>query len=228
MSELRDKLLSLPVPGPPAAAAALLALLRQRRSVRHLTTGPFDELILGRVLAAARLTPAAYGRPAWRLVVIRERQIAFWSLVEECFRATLPPERLARNLTRLAGFRGGVGAIVVYEDLAVRAELVRDCALDAATAQSFAEQGLGVVQLALWLALTAEGLTTSLQHWDALLAEELAAFLDLAPARFRLVSIMPLGYTDEVLPAGTRRPLDTLVGRESGRGFALRSAEGHE
>jgi predicted oxidoreductase (fatty acid repression mutant protein) len=109
-----------------------------------------------------------------------------------------------------------------------RDELARDCVLDTETARSFAEQGLGVAQLALCLALTAEGLTTSLQHCDALLAEELATFLDLAPTRFRLGSIMPFGYADETISAGTRRPLDDVVGRESGHGLAQRPAGKHE
>jgi hypothetical protein len=52
-----------------------------------------------------------------------------------------------------------------------------------------------MVQLALWLAIVAaEGLAASLQHWDSLIEDRVAALLGMPTARFRLVATMPLGY----------------------------------
>lgn len=181
----------------------LIDLLTRRRSIRRLRDGPLPAAALGRVLAAAHLAPAAYNRPPWHVAAIRERRGAFWSLVEAAFRDRLEGERLARYLGRLDGFRGGVGAVLVYEDRSVAAELPGSWGIGPDEARAFAEQALGMVQLTLWLAVVAEGLATSLQHWEALIEEPVAAFLALPTDRYRLAAVMPIGF-----PAEEPRPVE--------------------
>ena len=53
-----------------------------------------------------------------------------------------------------------------------------------------------MVQLALWLAVTAEGMATSLQHWDHLVGPRMARFAGLPEKDFGLVATMPIGYAD--------------------------------
>ncbi len=181
---------------------ALTDLLARRRSIRRLSDGPLPDGALDRLLTAARLVPAAYNRHAWHVVVVRERRAAFWTEVEVAFRDGLEGERLERYLGRLDGFRGGVGAILIYEDRPAVEEMRAATGIDVDQARAFTEQALGMVQLAIWLAAVAEGLATSLQHWEALIEDRAAAFLDLPRDRFRLTAVMPLGY-----PAEEPRPV---------------------
>ena len=51
-----------------------------------------------------------------------------------------------------------------------------------------------MVQQSIWLTLTAEGLVTSLQHWDWMLQEPLAEFLGLPSERYRLVAMDIRGH----------------------------------
>jgi predicted oxidoreductase (fatty acid repression mutant protein) len=177
---------------------------------------------LARIAEAARLTPAAYSRPSWHVVVVHERREAFWATVEAAFRDRLEGDRLLRFLDRLTGFRCGVGAILVYEDRAVVSEMREAYRIDHDQARAFSEQALGMVQLALWLAIVAEGLAASLQHWDSLIEDRVAALLGMPTARFRLVATMPLGYPGEE-PRAAQRPdrarlvsLDSLPGVDGG------------
>ena len=205
-----------PHPSPPGPA--LVRLLDRRRSIRRLRGGPFDAAALGRIAEAARLTPAAYNQPPWHIVVIHERLDPFWELVERAFRARLEGDRLARYLDRLDGFRGGVATVLVYEDRTVARELEGAWRISTDEARGFCEQALGMVQLSLWLAIVEEGLATSLQHWEALIAEPLATFLGLPADRYRLAATMPIGYPAEE-PRAVERPaprhvvsLDTFHG----------------
>lgn len=182
------------IDAPPASITELLA---QRRSIRRLDGGDLTPAILERVQEAARRTPAAFGVTPWQIVVLHEQRDAFWDEVAAGFRQGLAADRLPRYLERLEGFRAGAAAILIYEDLAARPTLETNWGLAAETAHDFVQQGLGMVQLALWLVLTEAGLVTSLQHWDWLIQDRLAPLLDLPTDRFRLTAVLPVGAPAE-------------------------------
>jgi predicted oxidoreductase (fatty acid repression mutant protein) len=175
----------------------LVSLLERRRSIRRLQSGPFTPEIRERLLNAIRLTPAAFNLPPWRVVLIHEEREAFWEVIEGGFRAALEGDRLQRYLDRLDGFRPGVAVALIYEDLAVQSQLRDAWQISDAQASSFVQQSLGMLQLSIWLSLTADGLVTSLQHWDWLLERQIAEFVGLPRERFRLSAALPIGYPDE-------------------------------
>ena len=192
-------------------AADLLATMARRRTVKRLRPGPLSDAALGRILEAVRLTPAAFNRPSWHLVIVRERQAAFWEMVAGAIGDRLAGERRERYLARVEGFRAGVVTAVIYEDLSARDALQAAWGITADQARSYAEQGLGMMQLALWLAVTAEGLATSLQHLEWLVEERTAVFLGLEAERYRLVAILPIGHADETPPPTERPTLDDVI-----------------
>jgi predicted oxidoreductase (fatty acid repression mutant protein) len=204
-------------------ANGLLSLLERRRSIRRLQPGPLSEATLRRILEAVRLTPAAYNLPPWHVVLVHQDRAAFWALVETAFLERLEGDRLTRYLDRLTGFRNGAAVALIYEDGTVRRQLAEAWQITIDQAGAFAEQGLGMVQLALWLALTAEGLVTSLQHWDWLIEEPLAGFVGLPLDRFRLVATMPIGHAGEEPRPTDRIAIDRIVSRDrfAGDGFSV-------
>jgi len=190
---------------PPHEAHVLQGVLQARRSIRRLQDGPFTAEMRQRVLEAIRLTPAAYNLPPWRVVLIHERREETWQQIEAAFRQHLSGERLERNLGRLEGFRSGVALAFIYEDLRVGRILREEKGASVELASQFVQQALGMVQLSLWLALTAEGLATSLQHWEAFLADRTEQLTGLPAADFQLAAAMPIGYAAEE-PREIERP----------------------
>ena len=180
----------------PGDAAALQAIMARRRSIRRLHAGPFPAATRERLLEAIRLTPAAYNLPPWRVVLVHERREELWAEIEAGFRERLDGERLARYLDRLEGFRQGVAVALIFVDGRVERAL-REKGVGPETAQSFVQQALGMVQLSLWLALSADGLVASLQHWDDLIGARAARFAGLDGGAFGLVATMPIGYAAE-------------------------------
>lgn len=179
------------------AADGFSALLANRRSIRKLADGPFPSEVQERIEEAVRLTPSAYNVPSFHVLLVREARAEFWAEVEAGFRAGLDGERLERYLQRLDGFRDGVAAIAIYENREAVPALRDAWNLSDQVAQSFSCQSLGMLQLSIWLALTAEGLVTSLQHWDWLIADRLERFFELPAGKYKLTAVLPVGYPAE-------------------------------
>lgn len=117
------------------------ALLAQRHSIRRLGGGPFPAPIRNRILRAATLTPAAYNRPPWHIVLLDEHRGEFWDLVEQACRDRLEADRFDRYLARLHGFRGGVAVLLIYEDRESVAAMRAAWRTDDDTTQSFRTRG---------------------------------------------------------------------------------------
>jgi len=179
------------------AAASVTSLLAQRRSIRRLAGGALSPEIVARLQDAVARTPSAFGVTPWQIVILQEQRDAFWDEVAAAFRDGLEGDRLERYLNRLDGFRPGAGVILIYEDLAARPALHQNWGLSEQTAHDFVQQGLGMLQLAIWLVLTEEGLVTSLQHWDWLIQDRMATLLELPSERYQLISVLPVGEPAE-------------------------------
>lgn len=187
-------------------AASVTNLLAQRRSIRRLAGGALSPETVSRLQEAVVSTPSAFGVTPWHVVILQEHRQAFWDEVAEAFREGLDGDRLERYLGRLEGFRSGAGVILIYEDLAARPLLHQNWGLSEQTAHDFVQQGLGMLQLAIWLVLTEDGLVSSLQHWDWLIQDRVSALLALPTERYQLISVLPVGEPAE--PARETPPVD--------------------
>ena len=187
-------------------AASVTNLLAQRRSIRRLAGGALSPETVSRLQEAVVRTPSAFGVTPWHVVILQEHRQAFWDEVAEAFREGLDGDRLERYLGRLEGFRSGAGVILIYEDLAARPLLHQNWGLSEQTAHDFVQQGLGMLQLAIWLVLTEDGLVSSLQHWDWLIQDRVSALLALPTERYQLISVLPVGEPAE--PARETPPVD--------------------
>lgn len=187
-----------------ASPAAIAALFNARRSARRLGPAPFSPELIADLAAATHSMPSAFNAQPWHVVVLQERNAAFWGAVKETFVARLEGDRRARYLARADGMRHGGLTLLIFEDIARSAP--RD-GLSDDEARDQASQSLGMVQLALWLTVTAHGLSASLQHWHAIIEDVARDFVGLPPEGYRLVSFMPVGERAEPLP-----PRDEAVG----------------
>lgn len=182
---------------PTAEQRALIELLGRRRSIKRLRSGPFPKVLRDRLLRAIQLTPAAYNQPPWHIVILHERRDEFWDTMETAVSQRLEGDRLQRWFDRFADFRPGVAIALIYEDRAITGQISEAWQLGREQAHAFVQQALGMMQLSLWLALTAEGLATSLQHWNWLAETEINHFAGIDPDRYHLTAVLPIGYPDE-------------------------------
>ena len=176
-------------------ATALATLLDARRSTRKLTPASFPPDFVAALASAARLVPSAFDTQPWRIVALRERNRAFWDTVEETITARLEGDRCGRYLARADGMRHGGMTLLIFEDRARSAP--RD-GFSGEEARDQAAQSIGMMQLALWLTITAHGFSTSLQHWHAIIEDIALDFVGLSREAFRLVSFMPVGEGAEL------------------------------
>lgn len=175
-------------------AATLMHLFDARRSTRQLAPGAFPPDFVADLHAAVQRVPSAFNAQPWRIVLLRERNAAFWDHIVDTLAARLEGDRRERYLRRAENLRYGGMTLLIFED-AARAT-PRD-GLSAGEARDQAAQSIGMAQFALWLTITAHGLTTSLQHWHALIEDAALAFVRLPSEVFRLVAFMPVGASDE-------------------------------
>jgi predicted oxidoreductase (fatty acid repression mutant protein) len=174
--------------------SAFSAVLRNRRSARRLLPGAFPATLVEELASAARLVPSSFDAQPWRVVVLRERNVDFWELVTATIEERLEGDRRDRYLARAAGMRDGGMTLLIFEDLALSAPQDR---LTPEEARDHTAQSLGMLQLTLWLSLTAHGLATSPQHWHEFLEDVALSFAGLPEEGFRLVAFMPVGRAAE-------------------------------
>lgn len=184
-------------------AASLLEAFTNRRSVRQLMPGHVSNALIEDLTVAADLTPSAFDAQPWRVAILHDWHDAFWDAIEQTIVQRLDGDRRDRYLARANAMRGGGMTLLIFEDVALagpRDNLTQEEARDQAS------QSLGMLQLALWLTLTAHGLATSLQHWQWLMEDVALAFVGLSAEDFRLVTFMPVGSaTEQPAPRIPRR-----------------------
>ena len=174
--------------------AALMYLLDARRSTRRLIPATFPPDFAADLHAALRRVPSAFNAQPWRVVALRERNEAFWDLIVETLGSRLDGDRRDRYFQRAENMRYGGMTLLIFEDAA---RATPQDGLSASEARDQAAQSIGMAQFALWLTITAHGLTTSLQHWHALIEDVALAFAGLPAAAFRLIAFMPIGASGE-------------------------------
>lgn len=198
-------------------ATAFSTVLAARRSARRLHPGVFPPTIVEELKTVARFVPSSFDAQPWQVVVLDERNEAFWDMVSGTIEERLEGDRCERYLARVAGMRDGGMTLLIFEDLAL--SMPRD-KLTPEEARDQTSQALGMLQLTLWLHLTARGLATSPQHWHEFLEDRTLKFVGLPADGFRLVTFMPVGHA-----AGCPEPRAELTSRvlsEMARGEADR------
>lgn len=190
-----------------------LDLLDERRSVRQLTPAPVTEAFIQDLETTVGLVPSAFNTQPWRVILLLDQHDAFWTHVNGAIQERLEDDRRERYLARSSAMRPGGITILIFEDLGASDSTV-DLTFDAQ--RDYASQSLGMLQLALWLTVTAHGLATSLQHWQEFMEDIALDLAGLSTGRFRLVTFMPVGRAidppQERQPGESRLSIDSWPG----------------
>ncbi len=155
---------------------------------------------------AVRLAPTSFNSQSSRAVILfGDQHLKLWSIVKETLRAIVPAENFASTDGKIDSFAAGAGTVLYFEDQDVIKKLQADYALYADNFPVWSEHATGIAQFAVWTALADAGIGASLQHYNPLIDEAVAAEWNL-PASWKLRAQMPFGSNEK--PFGEKTFMD--------------------
>ena len=186
-------------------------LLRLRRSRYGLDefVGVAQDRVEELVRETLLYVPSAFNSQSTRIVLLRGMaHRRFWDKVCERISEIVPVEAFEKSRRKIEhSFASGVGTLLFYEDDAVVDELKQAFPLYADAIPLYSQHSSAMHQMVMWLLLTGEGLGASLQHYDALVAEDVRAMFRL-PVSWRLVAQMPFGHATDTPPEKSFLPVE--------------------
>ena len=159
-------------------------IIRKRRSVRKFTDEPISNEKLHRVLEAARLAPSASNRQAWKFVVVKDAN-------------------KRKALAQAANNQAFVGeAPIIIVAVALMPERIMSCDVP-----SYAVD-LAIAIEHIVLAAVDEELGTC---WIGAFSQENARRILGIPDKYKVVTVMPIGYPAVETAARSRKPVEEVV-----------------
>ncbi|MFD0942205.1 nitroreductase family protein [Savagea faecisuis] len=188
------------------------AAIQERRSIRRVKKDPnVTKEQMEQLLQKAVYAPSAFNMQSGRMVLVMdEDNEKLWSIVEEELRKVVPAEDFSATEERLAGYRNGNGTILFFEDDATLEQMRQNAPLYADSFINWSDEGTGILQYATWLLLEEAGLGASIQHYNPLIDEKVAAEWDI-PKEWRLIAQIPFGAKDEEAAKREFLPFEDVV-----------------
>ncbi|MGN7166098.1 nitroreductase family protein [Paenibacillus cellulositrophicus] len=169
--------------------------LKNRRSIYGISKEQVisDEKIQEIVNDAVKYTPSSFNSQSTRVVVLLgEQHDKLWNVTEDVLKAVVPADSFAPTAEKMAAFRAGYGTILFFEDYEVIEGLQASFPSYADNFPVWSHHTSAMHQLVIWTALEAEGLGASLQHYNPLIDQKVAAEWNI-PASWKLIAQMPFG-----------------------------------
>lgn len=186
----------------------------KRRSIRKLKkSNDVDREQIEKILRTAMYVPSAFNMQSYRIVVLDGRNHDdLWDIVEEMLIDKMGKEKYLERGTgsKIAGFKGGNGTLLVFEDEKVLEEKREKFKSYREQVPSWSYQGSGILQYAIWLQLVDIGLSASLQHYNPMIDERVKERFKIDDS-WSLISQIPFGLSDEKLEAREFLPFEKIV-----------------
>lgn len=178
--------------------------IKERRSIYSISKeSPIsDEKIKEIVEYSVKHVPSPFNSQSSRAVVLLgESHDKLWDITMEALRKIVPEENFASTEQKVNSFKAGYGTVLYFEDFNVIEALQNQFALYKDNFPVWAEQTSGMLQFAIWTALSMEGLGATLQHYTELIEVEVKREFNL-PSSWKMVAQMPFGKG--TAPAGEK------------------------
>lgn len=148
---------------------------------------------------AVRLAPSSFNSQSSRvLVLFGEHSDKLWKLTTDRLREIVPADAFASTEAKMGAFAAGAGTILFFEDQDTVKALQEKYPLYADDFSAFSEQSGGMAQFAVWTALASVGLGASLQHYNPVIDDAVAAAWNI-PSGWKLRAQMPFGSSEKEL-----------------------------
>ncbi|KEC82821.1 MULTISPECIES: nitroreductase family protein [Acinetobacter] len=187
---------------------SFLNQIKQRRTIYaigrdlSLDQAKIEEIIKD----AIKHSPSSFNSQSSRAVILfGDSHVKFWTIVLETLRKIVPAEAFEGTSGKINSFIAGAGSVLFYEDLSVIKALQEQFPLYADNFPVWSEHSTGIAQFATWTALAEAGIGASLQHYNPIIDEEVAATFDV-PADWKLRAQLVFGSIEA--PAGEKTFID--------------------
>ena len=160
----------------------LLADMRKRRSIYALSNrvSHSPEYLTELIKQAVRCCPSAQNAQSARVVILLEHaHYKFWEMVRNIQRNQLPERIFEGASVKLDRCSSAYGTVLFFEDQAVIQALQKHKPLQAHDFEIWSEQTSGMVQFAVWTALSSTGLGASLHHYNPNINKKTKKMFDL-------------------------------------------------
>ncbi|WP_350559395.1 nitroreductase family protein [Psychrobacter sp. CAL346-MNA-CIBAN-0220] len=153
-------------------------------------------------------TPSAFNSQSSRLVVLFGKQHQqLWDIAEDKLRQEVGDGDFTGPKQKMDGFRAAAGTVLFFEDKEVVKSLQDKFALYADKFPIWAQQTSAMHQYALWTELRTLNVGASLQHYNPLIDNDIAAAFAI-PDNWELVAQIPFGNILEPAGEKTYQPLN--------------------
>ncbi|WP_120430240.1 nitroreductase family protein [Acinetobacter baylyi] len=174
---------------------SFLDKIKQRRSIYAigknvaLEQNKIEDLIKD----AVKHSPSSFNSQSSRVVILfGESHHKFWNIVRETLRKMVPADAFAGTNAKIDSFSAGLGTVLFYEDQKVIEGLQEQFKLYADNFPVWSEHSSAIAQFATWTALAEHNIGASLQHYNPIIDEEVAATFDV-PASWKLRAQLVFG-----------------------------------
>ncbi|MDZ7547978.1 nitroreductase family protein [Clostridium perfringens] len=187
--------------------------IKERRSIYAISkeSPVSDERIQEVVEEAVKHVPSAFNSQGSRVVVLfGENHNKLWDITMETLRKIVPANNFSSTEEKINSFKAGYGTVLYFEDFNVVESLQKQFELYKDNFPVWAQQTSGMLQFAIWTALSIEGLGATLQHYSELIEEEVKKEFNI-PSGWKMIAQMPFGKG--VAPAGEKEfmPIEDRV-----------------
>ncbi|MBE6831032.1 MAG: nitroreductase family protein [Ruminococcaceae bacterium] len=187
--------------------------LKKRRSYYAISKEKVlsDEEIVSLVEDAVKYTPSAFNSQSARTVVLFGKEHdKLWDTTMEILRSIVPAKNFASTEEKINSFRGGYGTVLYFEDQSIVTGLQEQFPLYKDNFPVWSLESSGMLQLVIWTALESSGYGASLQHYNPLIDEKVAAGWNI-PKSWKLLAQMPFGKPTASPDEKTFLPLEDRV-----------------
>ncbi|MHC5269823.1 nitroreductase family protein [Enterococcus sp. LJL98] len=170
-------------------------LLEKRRSIYAIGNDlPLSEdAVTALIQSAVKASPSAFNSQTSRVVILMgDAHQKLWNIVENTLKPLTPAEAFPNTQEKLASFAAGKGTILFFEDTDVVKSLQEQFALYADNFPIWSDHSTGIAQHSVWVALAEANIGASLQHYNPIIDDEVAATWNI-PASWKLTAQMPFG-----------------------------------
>lgn len=123
-----------------------------------------EDTIIDTVEKVTREVPSAFNMQSGRVIVaLGKYHDKVWDIVMETLRKIVPAEKFAPTEAKVKGFAAAYGTLLYFEETDTVKKLQEQFPGYAANFPVWASQGNGMLQFALWTALTDLGLGVNIQ-----------------------------------------------------------------
>ncbi|MFH7766470.1 nitroreductase family protein [Acinetobacter sp. BSP-28] len=190
---------------------SFLAHMKQRRTIYAIgknvpiTADQIEDVIKD----AVRNSPSAFNSQTSRVVTLYgESHAKFWSIVRETLRKIVPESAFENTNAKINSFAAGYGTVLFFEDQDAVKSLQEQFPLYAEHFPAWSEHSTGIAQFAVWSSLAEQHIGASLQHYNPVIDDEVAATFDI-PDNWKLRAELVFGSIEA--PAGEKTFMDDSV-----------------